>query len=132
MENKANDATPNRPEGERVLSAQLVEMNLENFINQLKSEKAWKESDRNAVTIFKSETMRIVLLGFHENAILKEHKANGKISVQVIEGKINFSTEQDNVVLEKGQMIALQDNILHKVVALKESFFLLTLAMNSK
>jgi quercetin dioxygenase-like cupin family protein len=132
MENKANDATPNRPEGERVLSAQLVEMNLENFINQLKSEKAWKESDRNAVTIFKSETMRIVLLGFHENAILKEHKANGKISVQVIEGKINFSTEQDNVVLEKGQMIALQDNIVHKVVALKESFFLLTLAMNSK
>lgn len=132
MDDKANEATPNRPEGDRVLNAQLVEMNLGNFINQIKNEKAWETSDRNAVTIFKSETMRIVLMGLHKNAVLKEHKANGVISVQVLEGKVNFSTEQDSVVMEKGQMIALQENIMHKVVAIKESFFLLTLAMNSK
>lgn len=132
MDNKKNDATPQRPEGERVLNAQLVEMNLQNFIIQIKSEKTWETSDRNAVTIFKSETMRIVLMGLHENAILKEHKANGVISVQVIEGKVNFSTDQDSVDMEVGQMIALESNIVHKVTAIKESFFLLTLAMNTK
>lgn len=130
MENKSNDATPQRPDGERMLNAPLVEMNLNEFIQQIKNESTWAESDRNSLTIFKSETMRIVLIGLHENAALKPHKANGMISVQVLEGIVEFATEQQNAHLEKGQMIALQENITHSVKALKDSFFLLTLAMN--
>lgn len=132
MENKSNDATPQRPEGNRVLNAQLVEMSLYKFIDQIKNESTWIESDRNSVTIFKSETMRIVLMGLHENTELKPHKANGVISVQVLEGKIKFITDQQSSLLEKGQMVALQENIIHSVKAVTESFFLLTLAMNSK
>lgn len=132
MENKSNDATPQRPEGNRILNAPLVEMNLNEFIEQIKNETTWIESDRNSITIFKSETMRIVLMGLRENALLKPHKANGVISVQVLEGKVNFITEQENSTLEKGQMIALHENITHSVLALKESFFILTLAINNK
>lgn len=130
MENKSNDATPQRPDGERILNAPLVKMNLYEFIEQIKNETPWTDSDRKSVTIFKSETMRIVLIGLHENAELKPHKANGVISVQVLEGKINFVTEQQTSLIEKGQMIALHENITHSVLALTETFFLLTLAMN--
>ena len=132
MENKSNEATPLRPDGDRMLNAQLVQMNLQAFIKQIKTETTWQTSDKNSVTIFKSETMRIVLLGLHQNAELKPHKANGVISVQVLQGKINFITDGLSVDLEQGQMIALQENITHAVKALKESFFLLTLAINSK
>lgn len=102
------------------------------FIDQLKTETTWADSDRNSVTLFKSETMRIVLMGLHQNAELIPHKANGVISVQVLEGKIKFDTEEKSSLIEKGQMIALQENITHSVIALTESFFLLTLAMNNK
>ncbi len=129
-ENKFNESTPQRPEGERVLNAPLVEMNLNRFIEQVKTESTWLESDRNSITIFKSNSLRIVLMGLHENAELTPHKANGVISVQVLEGKVCFSTEQESHIMEKGQMIALQENITHSVKALAESFFLLTLAMN--
>lgn len=132
MVNKSNDATPQRPDGKRILKAPLVEMNLEGVINQIKSESTWADSDRNSITLYKSETMRIVLIGLHQNAELNPHKANGVISVQVIEGKIEFAAEKQITLLEKGQMIALQENIIHSVKALKESFFLLTLAMNNK
>lgn len=132
IETKSNDATPLRPEGSRVLNAQLVEMNLDEYIKQIKSETTWADSDRNSVTIFKSETMRIVIIGLHKNAELKPHKANGVISVQVLEGKIEFSAEEQSTQIEKGQMIALQENITHSVIALTESFFMLTLAMNKK
>ncbi len=132
MENKSNDATSQRPEGSRVLNAQLVEMNLHEFIDQIKNETTWTDSDRNSITIFKSETMRIVLMGLHENAELKAHKANGVLSIQVLEGKVNFITAQQSSIIEKGQMIALQENIIHSVMAVTESFFLLTLAMNKK
>lgn len=132
MENKSNEATPQRPEGSRVLNAQMVEMNLNKFIEQVKNEITWAESDRNSVTIFKSDTMRIVLMGLHENAELKAHKANGVISIQVLEGRINFITEEQTAGMEKGQMIALQENITHSVFALADSFLLLTLSMNSQ
>ena len=130
MENKSNEATPQRPEGDRMLNAPLVEMDLNKFITQIKKETTWSESDHNSITIFKSDSLRIVLLGLHENAELKTHTANGIISVQVLEGKISFQAEQQTVVLEKGQMIALHEKIPHSVLAIKESFFLLTLAMN--
>ena len=132
MENKSNDATSQRPEGNRILDAPMVEMNLYEFIDQLKNEKTWVESDRNSITIFKSETMRIVLMGLHENAEIKPHKANGVISVQVLEGKMDFTTEQKSSQIEKGQMIALHENITHSVLALTETFFVLTLAMKIK
>lgn len=131
MENKSSNATPQRL-GTRMLNAPLVENNLNEAIKQIKSEPTWADSDRNSMTLFKSETMRIVLVGLHENAELKPHKANGVISVQVLEGKIEFIVEQQNTNLEKGQMVALQENIIHSVRAVTESFFLLTLAMNNK
>ncbi|MBX2905783.1 MAG: hypothetical protein KF744_07090 [Taibaiella sp.] len=126
---RANEATAQRPGGERLLSATLVEMDLNKFIEQVKNEKPWMEGDRNAVTVFKSDSMRIVLMGLHENAELKAHKAKGVISVQLLEGKIEFVTADHKSVLVKGQMIALQKNIIHSVTALSDSFFLLTLAL---
>lgn len=132
MENKSNEATPQRPEGDRMLNAPLVEMDLNKFIKQIKEESTWAESDRNSITIFKSDSMRIVLLGMHQHAELKTHTANGIISVQVLEGNIRFTAGESKVSLQKGQMIALQEMIPHSALALSESFFLLTMAMNKK
>ncbi|HTM67218.1 MAG TPA: cupin domain-containing protein [Flavipsychrobacter sp.] len=130
MENKSNEATPQRPQGDRMLNAALVEMDLNKFMTEIKQESTWKESDRNSITIFKSDSMRIVLVGLHENAELKTHTANGTISVQVLEGAIKFTAEPQAVHLEKGQMIALQEKMPHSVIAVRESFFLLTLAVH--
>ena len=131
-ENESKESTPQRPNGERIIDAPLVKMNLNELIKQIKSETTWVESDRNSVTILKSASMRIVLIGLHEKAELKPHKANGVISIQVLEGEIEVKMEQQSTQIEKGQMVALQENITHSVMALTESFFLLTLAMDKK
>jgi quercetin dioxygenase-like cupin family protein len=128
MEEKSNDSTPQRPEGERILNADLVEMDLNQIISKLKRESTWNDSDRNSMTIFKSDTMRILVLGLHKDAELKTHKANGVISVQVLEGQIKFVTENKTVMLNRGQMIALHEKIPHSVIAVSDSFFLLTLS----
>ncbi len=71
--------------------------------------------------------MRIVLLALHKGAELKKHTAPGSISVQVLEGEIKFSTEEQSLQLIEGNMIALHSGLPHSVVAVKESVFLLTL-----
>jgi len=126
VENKSNEATALRPEGDRVLDALLVEMDLNNFIVKIKDEITWTTTDHNSITIFKSDDTTIVLIGMHKNAKLKKHTVYGYIQVQVLEGEINFCTEQQTVSIKKGQMIALKADIPHSILALDESFFLLT------
>ncbi len=124
---KTNVATPLRPEGDRVLDALFVEMDLNNFIEQLKNEVTWASTDRNSITVFKSDNTTIVLIGLHKNAEMKEHHAKGNIHVQILEGKIKFNTEEQTTVLIKGKMVALKAKIPHSVIAIEESFFLLTM-----
>ncbi len=42
MDEKFNDATKQRPQGERIMDAALVTIDLRNFIKQIREEKAWK------------------------------------------------------------------------------------------
>ncbi len=127
MEIKNNESTELRPEGARLMDAPFVSMDIPEFIKQLKAEATWETSDRNAMTVYKTNGMRIVLIALHEDAVLKKHSADGIISVQVLEGEINFSTDDQSVVIGKGQMIALHKGLPHSVKAIKEAVFLLTL-----
>ncbi len=127
MEEKFTEATTQRPQGVRTIDAPLVTINLLSFIEQIRREKAWKNSDRNAITVFKTNGMSIVLIALHKNAEMIKHSAGGLISVQVLEGQIRFRTDEQTINLGKGQMLALHKGIAHSVVANEESIFLLTL-----
>ena len=105
MEEKRNESTELRPEGGRVMDAPVVPINIPEFLRQIKNEPAWENGDRNAMTVFKSEAMRIVLIALHKEAIIEEHSANGVISVQVLEGEINFDTGGNTYNLKKGEII---------------------------
>lgn len=128
MEEKFNEATPLRPKGDRIIDAPMVSIDLSALTEQIRQESTWKEGDRNAITVFKTEGMRIVLVALHEHAEMKPHTAAGIISVQVLEGKIRFTTGQQSDMFEKGQMLTLHEGISHSVFAEQESIFLLTIA----
>ncbi|GGH15193.1 hypothetical protein GCM10011418_16720 [Sphingobacterium alkalisoli] len=128
MENKPNDSTVNPSDGS-ILDNPLMEIDLQAFIKQAKNEATWADKGRHSAILFKSDTMRIMLMGLHKNAELKPHKANGVISVQVLEGGIEFTAGNQSVQLGKGQMITLRDNVMHSVKAATDSFFLLTVVV---
>ncbi len=127
MDEKSNEATTQRPQGGRIIDASLVTIDLHSFNEQITNEQTWKESDRNAITVFKTNGLRIVLIALHKDAEMTKHTADGIISIQVLKGKISFTTEGRTVELGSGQMLALHENVPHSVLALEESIFLLTL-----
>jgi quercetin dioxygenase-like cupin family protein len=127
MEKKFNEATTKRPQGDRTLDAKLVTIDLNSFIEQVRKEDQWGDSDRNAITVFKTGGMRIVLIALHKGAEMARHTANGLISVQVLEGEMKFNTDEQSVELGKGQILALHEGIPHSVLAKEETIFLLTL-----
>lgn len=132
MEIKYNESTDQRPEGERVLDAPLVTVSLTEFIKTIRHESAWKEKDRNAITIYKTNGLRMVLMAMHKGAVLARHTADGIISLQVLEGKIKFTTDEKTVTLKEGEILALHKGLHHSVEAVKESVFLLTLTTSLK
>ncbi len=105
----------------------LSKFDLQKMISTTINEGAWKEKDIVSSVVFKSDHLRIVLMGFHKNAELKEHTAKGPITLQVLSGAIVFTANGDQAKLEKNQMITLDGAVPHNLVASEESFVLLTL-----
>ena len=127
MEDKFNEATPQRPEGDRVIDAVAVMIDLPLFIEQIKQEAPWKDTDRNAITVYKTNGMRIVLVALHATAEMKTHTADGIICVQVMDGRMRFNADNKSFELIKGQMLTLHKGIQHSVLAIEDTIFLLTL-----
>ena len=132
MEQKYNESTPQRPEGARVVDDKVVAINVPSFLNTLKEESTWADSDRNAITVFKTNGLRVVLIGLHNGAEMSPYTANGIVSVQVLEGKISVLTDVRNMSLEIGHMAVLHKNVSHSIKAEVDSFFLLTLSTNQE
>jgi len=133
MEMKRNEATLNRPEGDRVIDAPYVFMDLDQFIKQIKNEETWDKNDRNGITVFKTESLTTVLTCLHKDAAIKDNSVDGVFQVQVLGGRIRVTTADGDVDMEEGQMIVFHPGIKHSIEALKKSNLLLqTINENGK
>ena len=126
MEVKYNEATINRPEGDRPIDSPVVVIDLPSFIDQIKSEKAWDENDRNSITVFKSHKMRIIVGAMHKNAEMQTEHPDNILSVQVIKGRLNVHTNENVIEVEKDQILALHEHIPYRIEAVKKTTFILT------
>lgn len=126
MEIKRNDATLNRPEGDRVLDAPYVFADLDSFIEQVKDEKAWEKSDRNAITIFKTDDMTIVLSAMKDGASIKDSTVKGFLTVQVLSGTIRMETLEGDADMQENELMVFHPGIPHSIEAKKDTIMLLT------
>ena len=126
MENKRNEATLNRPEGDRVIDAPYVFINIPDFIRQLKSEEAWQKNDRNSITVFKTGRVTMVLTCLHAKAVLKNNLVDGIFTIQVLEGIIRIKTPDGDVDMQANQVMAFHQLVDHSIEAMIDCVLLLT------
>jgi quercetin dioxygenase-like cupin family protein len=123
---KYNEATTNRPEGDRPVDAPLLFINIPDLIKQIKKEKAWDKNDRNAITVFKSDKMSIILVALHKKAEMTTERPENIFSLQVLTGKLKLHTGIETTEVKKEEVFVLHANIPYKIEAVKKSIFLLT------
>jgi hypothetical protein len=126
MESKRNEATQNRPEGDRVLDAPYVFINVPEHIKQLKKEDAWQKNDRNGITVFKTDKLTIVLTCLHAKAILKDNLVDGIFTIQVIDGVVRVTSPDGDVDMLANQVITFHQLVDHSIEALTDAVVLLT------
>lgn len=122
-----NNATKLRPQGIRNIDADMVAINLPFYIAEIKKEKTWACKDKNAITVFKTNALKIVLMVLKMGAELKECIIPSLFTFQVLEGAITFITPYQTVSLGIGEIITLHKNIGHSIFAKEESAFLITI-----
>lgn len=105
----------------------MLTFDLNGEIKQLREENSW-QGGRDSKTLVKNQDFRIVLTVLKANALLHEHKATGRISVQVLSGHIQMHVQDKVFDLPAGHLLALDRAVPHDVKALEDSAFLLTIA----
>lgn len=126
MEIKRNEATFNRPDGDRVLDGTYVFVDIPSYIRQVKEEKSWEKNDRNAITVFKSSNITQVITVLHQGSAIKDNDLDEYLSVQVLSGNVRISTPEGDIDAITHQMITFHPHVKHSLEALSESIILLT------
>ena len=117
------------PESERPLHGVLQAFDLEEEVARLRSEGAWRERKRNAITLRKGQGMNVVLLVMKAGDRLEEHAAPGPFSLNVREGRIRFGAEGEEIEAGAGTLLACDAGVRHTVEALDDAVCLLTVAV---
>jgi quercetin dioxygenase-like cupin family protein len=95
-------------------------------IARLKSEPAWTNNDRHGSSLVKGDGINVALLMLKKGAKLQQHHTRAPITVNVIEGRINFIAKGKTQIVTAGMIVALDRAIEHSVEAVEESALVLT------
>lgn len=110
----------------------------EKDVRDAQEEGSMIEFDLRVLTQFREEgpyvqvlsdlgTARLVLFAFKAGQQLKEHKTSSQIVVQVLRGRVSFSTATSSVKLQAGKLVQLEAGVPHSVTAQTDAVMLLTL-----
>jgi quercetin dioxygenase-like cupin family protein len=86
---------------------------------------------RSARTLIKEGPVTVTLIGVNPGGSLHPHKADGPITVQVLEGEVEFTVGESTHALQAGTLLALDSGITHAVHSAHGGIFLLTVVRGS-
>lgn len=129
MEEKHNNATPQRPAGARPLDAGIIPINIPKYIQLIKTEEAYAKNGKNAITVFKSDEVTITLIALQEGETIRPGSDEGEamMSLQVIDGHLAFESMGTDVDLKTGELLTLHQQLSFKANAISDCICLLTM-----
>ena len=112
------------------MHAKMAQFDLLKEIADSEQNKPW-QSGHNAKTLFKKHDFRIVLITMEDAARMKQHHADGTISLHVLKGQVRVSIQGKPHDIPAGHLFTLAASIRHDVESVGQSAFLLTISWPS-
>lgn len=92
----------------------------------------YKDNKPNIEPIFETPFSKEIRIMMKKGQEMKEHKTPYPIVVELFEGKIDFGVNAEVHHLEKGDILSLEGDIPHNLIALEDSIVRLTLSKYDK
>ena len=125
---KTSDELSTREQELADLTAPLLTFNLEKEIERLRREEHWLKDGRISETLVKYSDFRIVLILMQAGTVMREHKADARISIHGLSGRLMVQLPEKTVELSTGDLLVLEKCLPHDVSAVEESAFLLSIS----
>ncbi len=110
------------------LTAPLLTFQLGKEIERLRREEHWLKDGRISETLVKYSDFRIVLILMQAGTLMREHKADARISIHCLSGRLMVQLPEKSVELSAGDLLVLEKCLPHDVSAVEESAFLLSIS----
>lgn len=105
----------------------LIEVDLSRELEALRVADSYQSGDHAARTIAKQPGVRVVLIALKAGGRMDEHHADWAITVQGIEGHVEFTVGETTVALTSGSLLTVAAGLPHRVTGIDESALLLTI-----
>ena len=89
-------------------------------------------SEAKTFALFKTDDLELIRMVLPQGKSISEHKAPGSITVQVIDGEIEFTSMGNSQLMRTGQLVYLEPGEPHSVRAITDCSFLLTIVRTNR
>ena len=110
------------------LTAPMLTFNLKAEMERLRRQEHWLKDGRISETLVKYSDFRIVLILMQAGTMMQEHKADARISIQGLSGRVVVQLPEKTVELSSGDLLVLEKCLPHDVRAIEDSAFLLSIS----
>jgi quercetin dioxygenase-like cupin family protein len=114
------------------LSGNAVELDVERESQEILEAASAAGVKHAAKTLIKDGALRLIILGFMAGSSLREHRAGGPVSIHVLSGTTEITTENGAHTLSSGSALVLASDVAHSVTAKTAAVLLLTISWNGR
>jgi hypothetical protein len=102
------------------------------LIEKMKLSHTWINGELKTMILLRNPDKQILLTAIHEGTEIDSFQSKDSITIEIIEGELEFYSGKGNIVLYNGQCLTLRDNIEYNLTAKEETFFLLTIVSGTR
>ena len=90
---------------------------------------SYKENKPAISVLMETSTSKEIRIAFLENQHMKEHQTPHPITVEMVEGNLDFGVEGKVLHLERGDILSLEGGVPHDLTAKTKCIVRLTLSL---
>ena len=124
-----NPEAPRRPPRERFVGSEhLFDLDAEG--ERLSAEPDGMRDGHRQITLFRGGGVSIVLFAFERGGSLKDHAADGYVTIEVLGGDLQVTTAEGEHRMRDRSLLVLRPGVRHDVRATAASRMLLTVRLD--
>ena len=116
-----------RKHGRERLASPVQHIDLAEAAVRLRAEAHDGVAGHRQVALVRRGPVSLILFLFEAGASLKEHRAEGEVTIHVLTGRLSVSAAGETFSLGPGELVSLAPGHSHSVDALEESTMLLSI-----